>query len=281
MPSESPTSPKLFASSSPLSGKSGPHDHRHLGFIRDDLKAGDKQSRMRHAELILKRSDELFKDAWSFLNASDEEIDRCFFSDDFLKSHSPTPERISVGVNKRSFSPSFSRTSEELKVVNGKDNVSSVETLTSESKLSTNQKPDEKGELIPWKTRKERIDSALSWLKKELASLRDMDKNIVNQFRRCQDTIETLKNQREIWEGLSEEGEEADYWDDLEINEFNRNYLNSPEGSSLSPMSTGSRDLSFQEISTVVSLPVPQHSPTDAKPPSLTGSVTQDVEATL
>ncbi|RUS88309.1 hypothetical protein EGW08_003947, partial [Elysia chlorotica] len=135
-----------------------------------------------------------------------------------------------------------------------------------------------------WGERKAWMDSALSWLRTELAGLRDMDNLLICQFRRCQDTIETLKTQRDVWEGLSEEGEECEYWDDYEINEFNKKYLDSPGGSSCSQLSPGSRNSSLYDVTSVSAprLALPGES-RGSRGQIVTGanSVTQDVEATV
>ena len=47
------------------------------------------------------------------------------------------------------------------------------------------------------------------------SDLRAMDTTLIGQFKRCQDTIETLRSQREMWEEAVDEGEE--YWEEGEI----------------------------------------------------------------
>ncbi|GFO45739.1 hypothetical protein PoB_007224400 [Plakobranchus ocellatus] len=137
---------------------------------------------------------------------------------------------------------------------------------------------------VPWSERKARMDTALSWLKAELASLRDMDNTLIVQFKRCQDTIETLKTQRDVWEGLSEEGDEGEYWDDYEINEFNKKYLDSPGGSSCSQMSPGSRNSSLYDVTSAsaprLALPGERRGSL-AEILNCSNGVTQNVEATL
>lgn len=181
---------------------------RNLAFIRHELMAGDKQSRMRHAELINKRSEDLFQDAWAFLNAADDEADQYFSDDPFFsclstKSHNPDFEHPasdnqrpmrSRGVKHHSFSSpavtskASTRGIEELLLA--KDN-NLFEKQTSVSCASVDD--DKKREVVDnskdgmkpnpladhngvgkddsWKIRKERIDTALSWLKEELVRL--------------------------------------------------------------------------------------------------------------
>lgn len=91
---------------------------------------------------------------------------------------------------------------------------------------------------VPWKERRTRIDSALQWLRNELESLRAMDTALMTQFRRCQDTIESLKQQQrdaawdnEWWWGAdgSEFDEEEEAWEDWEIAEFERKWAENPD----------------------------------------------------
>ncbi|GFR77081.1 hypothetical protein ElyMa_005816000 [Elysia marginata] len=150
---------------------------------------------------------------------------------------------------------------------------------------SPTQREKSRGEEVTWGERKARMDSALSWLKTELAALRDIDNQLICQFRRCQDTIETLKTQRDVWEGLSEEGEECDYWDDYEINEFNKKYLDSPGGSSTSQLSPGSRNSSLYDVTSAtaprLALPGERRDSPGLNLTSSTNGVTQDIEATV
>ncbi|XP_025091475.1 uncharacterized protein LOC112562427 isoform X3 [Pomacea canaliculata] len=96
---------------------------------------------------------------------------------------------------------------------------------------------------VPWSERRSRIDSALSWLRNELESLRAMDATLVTQFRRCQETIETLKQQRDaVWDGEgsdwgwgygcggdgSEFDEDEEAWEDWEIAEFEKKWAEDP-----------------------------------------------------
>ncbi|XP_059144550.1 mucin-2-like [Physella acuta] len=234
----------------------------------------DPSTRMKHAELILKQSDELLNDALKMLSTSPlpSPKNQNGFPSDLRQC--PDGERIVEGSDSQLTSEREHRVP-IYDVASGKLYGGSRTSIHSEVKVSSNS--DSTAKDVKWNASKERIDAALSWLKTELASLRDMDNTLIAQFKRCHETIDTLKTQREGWEGLSEEGEDGEYWDDYEISEFNRRYLDSPGGSSSSQFSPGSRDPSLQDIS----LPVPQlHLPGTGQG-ARRGSVTQDIEATL
>ncbi|XP_067666220.1 uncharacterized protein [Haliotis asinina] len=95
---------------------------------------------------------------------------------------------------------------------------------------------------LPWKERKSRIDNALSWLRTELETMRVQDKALLGQLQRCQETIESIKQQRALWEECSEddldEGDE-DHWEDWEISEFERSFA---EGSEYASSTLSSKD---------------------------------------
>ncbi|KAK6186861.1 hypothetical protein SNE40_006126 [Patella caerulea] len=77
-----------------------------------------------------------------------------------------------------------------------------------------------------WRDRKKNIDDALSWLRTELSNLKIQDQQILGQLRRCQDTIENLKIQKNTWHDgdMSEDDldEDEGHWEDWEISEFDR-----------------------------------------------------------
>ncbi|KAK6960274.1 flocculation protein FLO11 [Biomphalaria glabrata] len=255
--------------------------------IKDGFSFEDPSSRMKQAELILKQSDELINDALRML------------------SHSPSPLLLSPKPVKRNgFSSDLRNSPEGERIVEGSD-ASTVErehrvpifdvqsgktyggprAVTPLSSSSSSPVDNahvintsaEKVKDVVWNERKSRIDAALSWLKTELATLREMDNTLISHFKKCQETIDALKTQRDVWEGLSEEGEDGDYWDDFEICEFNKKYLDSPGGSESSQLSP------MQDVSLPVpQLHLPHSSPGHGGPSSnRRGSVTQDVEATL
>ncbi|XP_012937060.1 flocculation protein FLO11 [Aplysia californica] len=252
--------------------------YENVNLLRDGFKFDDEKTKLKHAELILKHSDELINDALKMFGDSPIDLKaetKTTTSGSSENTTSPIGERIVEGADEEYLVPVLDVRTGKIhkggKLSHYADGVK--EPRVGESKNGSS-----------WKERKERIDSSLSWLKNELADLRAMDNTLISQFKRCQDTIETLKNQRDFWEGLCEEGEEADYWDDYEINEFNRRYLDSPGGSSCSQLSPGSRDTSLQDM-TSLTLPVPQLRlaavPAEVTGSGRRGSLTQDVEVTL
>ncbi|KAK7469956.1 hypothetical protein BaRGS_00036060, partial [Batillaria attramentaria] len=125
---------------------------------------------------------------------------------------------------------------------------------------------------VPWKERRSRIDSALSWLRNELESLRAMDTALMTQFRRCQDTIESLKQQRDAaWDN--------DWWWGAD-GKFERKWAENPDAKELEiKLTPAATATSKKEV-------VPEDS--NLSPPSKNRScrtppspVMQDVEATL
>ncbi|BFZ21424.1 hypothetical protein BsWGS_24463 [Bradybaena similaris] len=257
--------------------------------VRDGFDFDDVDTKMKHAELVLKRSDELINDALRMFAASPvpheggrSSAANLHFGDgvrivEGAESSPPKEHRI----------PIFDARTGKL---HSGTSISSF--LDGPSTRVASCNGDVQAE-VTWKQRKERINSALSYLKQELAGLRDMDSTLISQFKRCQETIETLKTQRDVWEGLSEEGEEGEYWDDYELNEYNRRYLDSPGGSSSSQFSPGSREPSLQDV-TLISFPVPQlslpdedrslpvpHAITQDRSLPVPHVVKQDIEATL
>lgn len=268
--------------------------------VKDGFSFDDHSTRMKQAELILKQSDELISDALKMLSASPSPM-----GSPRIKKNGISPEvqdyreRVVEGSDAKTLTPEREHRVPVFDVQTGKfyggprpPSFNDVRTPT--SSLHEGGKVKD----VSWNERKVRIDSALSWLQTELAGLRAMDNTLISQFKRCQETIDALKTQRDVWEGLSEEGEDGEYWDDYEISEFNRRYLDSPGGSSSSQFSPGSRDPSLQDVSSI-SFQVPQlqlpqvkscpggspnqmTSPTlDRTPIDRRGSVTQDIEATL
>lgn len=74
-----------------------------------------------------------------------------------------------------------------------------------------------------WTQRKERIESALAWVRSELNFIRAQDKVLLSQLRQCQDNIERLKRQRQQAAEQQHELQSLDddsYWEDWEISEF-------------------------------------------------------------
>ncbi|KAK3087673.1 hypothetical protein FSP39_009013 [Pinctada imbricata] len=71
-----------------------------------------------------------------------------------------------------------------------------------------------------WQERQGRIECALKWLRSELGLLRAQDKVLLSQLKRCQDTIEVIKKQREEFNEIEEDDE--GHWEDWEIAEFDR-----------------------------------------------------------
>nr|KAG5688771.1 hypothetical protein BaRGS_030640 [Batillaria attramentaria] len=115
-----------------------------------------------------------------------------------------------------------------------------------------------------------------------------MDTALMTQFRRCQDTIESLKQQRDAawdndwWWGAdgSEFDEEEEAWEDWEIAEFERKWAENPDAKELEiKLTPAATATSKKEV-------VPEDS--NLSPPSKNRScrtppspVMQDVEATL
>ncbi|KAH9490540.1 hypothetical protein Btru_034053 [Bulinus truncatus] len=259
--------------------------------IKDGFSFDDPSCRMRQAELILKQSDELINDALKMLGTSPSPLispkqsKRNGFTVDVREF--PDGERVVEGSDA---SPAASSEHEHhvpiFDVQSGKMYCGGPRAAFSDGTGVASAGTDNKVKDVIWNERKNRIDASLSWLKTELASLREMDNTLISHFKRCQETIDALKTQRDVWDGLSEEGEDGEYWDDYEITEFNKKYLDSPGGSESSHLSPNSRDPSLQDVSSisiqVPQLHLPQSSPDQVFSPSQRrGSVTQDVEAIL
>lgn len=73
-----------------------------------------------------------------------------------------------------------------------------------------------------WTQRKERIESALAWVRSELNFIRAQDKVLLSQLQQCQDNIERLKRQRQQAAEQHEvqSFDDDSYWEDWEISEF-------------------------------------------------------------
>lgn len=137
--------------------------------IREGLDFDDAEARMKHAELILRRSDQIISDAVKMLNSSPRSSLHCSnsgsgFASDMLSDGSRIVEGAESTPEKEHRVPIHDLRTGKLLAGSSKlhwpDWSSGLGGSSSEESSSE----------VSWIERKERMDTALSWLKHELVS---------------------------------------------------------------------------------------------------------------